>query len=67
MKTSAYCYYSKLGNDLGSMPLRVYSIFQVMLLGKGLILLAQPMFMKQRQYFRREYASKVFHNNNDDD
>lgn len=41
------------------MSLRVYSIFQVMLLGKGLILLAQPMFMKQRQYFRREYASKV--------
>jgi len=52
--------YYKLGHDMGSMPLRVYSIFQVMLLGKGLILLAQPMFMRQRQYFRREYASKFY-------
>jgi ATP-binding cassette subfamily G (WHITE) protein 2 (SNQ2) len=49
-----------LSNSYRDLQSRVFAIFSVLIMGNSLIILAQPMFMKQRQYFRREYASKFY-------
>lgn len=50
----------KLSNSYRDLQSRVFAIFSVLIMGNSLIILAQPMFMRQRQYFRREYASKFY-------
>ena len=50
----------QLSNSYRDLQSRVFAIFSVLIMGNSLIILAQPMFMKQRQYFRREYASKFY-------
>ncbi|RKO93102.1 brefeldin A resistance protein [Blyttiomyces helicus] len=50
----------QVGKSSSDLLLRVFSVFQVLVMGNSLINLAQPMLMKQRQYFRREYASKFY-------
>jgi ATP-binding cassette, subfamily G (WHITE), member 2, SNQ2 len=50
----------KLDNSYRDLQSRVFAIFTVLLMGNSLVILAQPMFMRQRQYFRREYASKFY-------
>ncbi|KAI8908139.1 ABC transporter G family protein [Powellomyces hirtus] len=47
----------KSTSDLTS---RIFFIFQLLILGNSVITLAQPQFMQQRAYFRREYASKFY-------
>jgi len=42
------------------MQSRVFAIFNILILGNNLVTLAQPMFMKQRQFFKKEYASKFY-------
>ncbi|KAJ3284582.1 hypothetical protein HK104_009867 [Borealophlyctis nickersoniae] len=49
-----------LGSSASDLQSRVFAVFQILYLGNSIILLAQPQFMKQRQYFRREYASKFY-------
>eukprot|EP00026_Physarum_polycephalum_P000540 Phypoly_transcript_00541.p1 GENE.Phypoly_transcript_00541~~Phypoly_transcript_00541.p1 ORF type:complete len:1444 (+),score=259.70 Phypoly_transcript_00541:181-4512(+) len=39
---------------------RIFAVFSVLIMGNSLITLAQPMFMRQRQFWRREYASKFY-------
>ncbi|KAJ3034459.1 hypothetical protein HDV00_005010 [Rhizophlyctis rosea] len=50
----------KLGNSASDLQSRVFTLFQLLYLGNSIILLAQPQFMKQRQFFRRQYASKLY-------
>jgi len=50
----------QLSNSYRDLQSRVFAIFSVLIMGNSLIILAQPMFMRQRQYFRREYASKFY-------
>jgi ATP-binding cassette, subfamily G (WHITE), member 2, SNQ2 len=50
----------KLSHSYRDLQSRVFAIFSVLIMGNSLIILAQPMFMRQRQYFRREYASKFY-------
>ena len=50
----------KLSSSLNDLQSRVFTVFSVLLLANSMIILAQPMFIKQRQYFRREFASKFY-------
>jgi len=52
--------YYKLSASLNDLQSRVFAVFTVLIMGNSLILLAQPMFMRQRAFFRREYASKFY-------
>eukprot|EP00026_Physarum_polycephalum_P000517 Phypoly_transcript_00518.p1 GENE.Phypoly_transcript_00518~~Phypoly_transcript_00518.p1 ORF type:complete len:1364 (+),score=213.76 Phypoly_transcript_00518:489-4580(+) len=50
----------QVSDSLNDLQSRVFAIFTVLIMGNSLIILAQPMFIRQRQYFRREYASKFY-------
>ncbi|KAI9012932.1 ABC-2 type transporter-domain-containing protein [Gaertneriomyces semiglobifer] len=50
----------KIGDSSSDVQARIFSVFCFLYLGNSIILLAQPQFMKQRAYFRREYASKFY-------
>ncbi|KAK9700769.1 ATP-binding cassette transporter snq2 [Basidiobolus ranarum] len=50
----------KLGDSAVDLQARVFSIFQVLVLGTSLVVLAQPKFMSERLWFKREYASKLY-------
>lgn len=50
----------QLGNSASDLTLRIFFVFQILILGNSVIILAQPQFMEQRAYFRREYASKFY-------
>ncbi|KAI8366704.1 ABC-2 type transporter-domain-containing protein [Radiomyces spectabilis] len=50
----------KLGNSPGDMQNRMFSVFTTLLMSNALIILAQPRFMQERMWFRREYASKYY-------
>jgi len=50
----------KLGVSSSDLQSRVFCVFQTLYLGNSIIMLAQPQFMKQRQFFRRHYASKLY-------
>jgi ABC-type multidrug transport system permease subunit len=39
---------------------RMFSVFTTLLMSNALIILAQPRFMQERMWFRREYASKYY-------
>ncbi|GAA5812451.1 hypothetical protein MFLAVUS_005907 [Mucor flavus] len=50
----------KLGNTPADMQNRMFSVFTTLLMSNALIILAQPRFMQERMWFRREYASKYY-------
>jgi ABC-type multidrug transport system permease subunit/ABC-type multidrug transport system ATPase subunit len=50
----------KLGNSPGDMQNRMFSVFTTLLMSNALIILAQPRFMQERMWFRREYASRYY-------
>ncbi|KAF7723960.1 hypothetical protein EC973_001476 [Apophysomyces ossiformis] len=50
----------KLGNSPSDMQNRMFSVFTTLLMSNALIILAQPRFMQERMWFRREYASKYY-------
>ncbi|KAI8354605.1 ABC-2 type transporter-domain-containing protein [Choanephora cucurbitarum] len=50
----------KLGNSPPDMQNRMFSVFTTLLMSNSLIILAQPRFMQERVWFRREYASKYY-------
>ncbi|KAJ3165711.1 hypothetical protein HDU88_003904 [Geranomyces variabilis] len=50
----------QLSNSSSDLTSRVFFIFQLLILGNSFITLAQPQFMQQRAYWRREYASKFY-------
>eukprot|EP01133_Synstelium_polycarpum_P019406 gene19406-23237_t len=52
--------YFNLSNSSTDMMQRVFFIFQALILGIMLIFLALPQFFMQREYFRRDYASKFY-------
>ncbi|KAI7904280.1 ABC-2 type transporter-domain-containing protein [Cokeromyces recurvatus] len=50
----------KLGHTPADMQNRMFSVFTTLLMSNALIILAQPRFMQERLWFRREYASKYY-------
>ncbi|KAI8983430.1 ABC-2 type transporter-domain-containing protein [Pilobolus umbonatus] len=50
----------KLGNSPADMQNRMFSVFTTLLMSNALIILAQPRFMQERSWFRREYASRYY-------
>ncbi|ORX47212.1 hypothetical protein DM01DRAFT_1410327 [Hesseltinella vesiculosa] len=50
----------KLGNSPSAMQNRMFSVFTTLLMSNALIILAQPRFMQERLWFRRETASKYY-------
>ncbi|KAI9009372.1 ABC-2 type transporter-domain-containing protein [Phycomyces nitens] len=50
----------KLGNSPADMQNRMFSVFTTLLMSNALIILAQPRFMQERMWFRREHAAKYY-------
>ncbi|KAG2177325.1 hypothetical protein INT43_007982 [Umbelopsis isabellina] len=50
----------KLGNTASDMQNRMFCVFTTLIMSNSLIILAQPRFMQERNWFRREYASKYY-------
>ncbi|KAI7907656.1 ABC-2 type transporter-domain-containing protein [Cokeromyces recurvatus] len=50
----------KMGNRPVDMQNRMFSVFTTLLMSNVLIILAQPRFMQERLWFRREYASRYY-------
>ncbi|CAO3634568.1 unnamed protein product [Mucor fragilis] len=50
----------KLGATPSDLQNRMFSVFTTLLMSNALIILAQPRFMQERMWFRREYASKYY-------
>ncbi|KAI8876069.1 hypothetical protein K501DRAFT_201265, partial [Backusella circina FSU 941] len=56
---SGFSFWS-LGNSPADMQNRMFSVFTTLLMSNSLIILAQPRFMQERTWFRREYASRYY-------
>ncbi|KAI7867468.1 ABC-2 type transporter-domain-containing protein [Mucor mucedo] len=52
--------YWKLGNSVSDLKSRTFALFASFIMANILIILAQPKFMTERMYFRREYASRYY-------
>ncbi|KAI8988953.1 ABC-2 type transporter-domain-containing protein [Pilobolus umbonatus] len=52
--------YWKLSNSAIDMQNRLFALFACFIMANILIILAQPKFMTERIYFRREYASRYY-------
>ncbi|KAI8376506.1 ABC-2 type transporter-domain-containing protein [Radiomyces spectabilis] len=52
--------YWKLGNSSSDMMNKLFALFSTFIMAMTLIILAQPKFMTERLYFRREYASRYY-------
>jgi ABC-type multidrug transport system permease subunit/ABC-type multidrug transport system ATPase subunit len=50
----------KMGNTPADMQNRMFSVFTTLLMSNALIILAQPRFMQERAWFRREFASRYY-------
>ncbi|KAG2177326.1 hypothetical protein INT43_007983 [Umbelopsis isabellina] len=50
----------KLGASAADLQNRLFALFGTFIMANTLIILAQPKFMTERQWFRREYASKYY-------
>ncbi|KAI8147471.1 ABC-2 type transporter-domain-containing protein [Fennellomyces sp. T-0311] len=50
----------KMGSSFQDISDRLFLLFCSMILGYMMIILAQPKFMTERKYFRREYASRFY-------
>ncbi|KAI9487482.1 MAG: ABC-2 type transporter-domain-containing protein [Benjaminiella poitrasii] len=52
--------YWKMSNTVSDLQNRLFALFGTFLMANILIILAQPKFMTERLYFRREYASRYY-------
>jgi ABC-type multidrug transport system ATPase subunit/ABC-type multidrug transport system permease subunit len=52
--------YWKMSNTVSDLQNRLFCLFATFLMANILIILAQPKFMTERLYFRREYASRFY-------
>ncbi|KAI8371221.1 ABC-2 type transporter-domain-containing protein [Choanephora cucurbitarum] len=52
--------YWKLGNSSSDLLNKLFALFGTFIMAMVLIILAQPKFMVERQFFRREYASRYY-------
>ncbi|KAI9363806.1 ABC-2 type transporter-domain-containing protein [Pilaira anomala] len=52
--------YWKMTNTISNIKNRVFALFASFIMGQILIILAQPKFMTERLYFRREHASRYY-------
>ncbi|CAO3587861.1 unnamed protein product [Absidia cylindrospora] len=52
--------YWKLGNTVSDLQNKLFALFSTFIMAFTLIILAQPKFMIERMYFRREYASRYY-------
>ncbi|ORZ21210.1 ABC-2 type transporter-domain-containing protein [Absidia repens] len=52
--------YWKLGNSVSDLQNKLFALFSTFIMAFTLIILAQPKFMIERMYFRREYASRYY-------
>ncbi|GAA5817043.1 hypothetical protein MFLAVUS_010579 [Mucor flavus] len=50
----------KLGNTSSDMLNKLFALFSTFIMAMTLIILAQPKFLTERQFFRREYASRYY-------
>ncbi|CAO3658990.1 hypothetical protein G6F70_000758 [Rhizopus microsporus] len=50
----------KLGNSSSDLLNKLFALFSTFIMAMTLIILAQPKFITERQYFRREYASRYY-------
>ncbi|KAG1466250.1 hypothetical protein G6F56_004724 [Rhizopus delemar] len=50
----------KLGHSSSDMLYKVFALFSTFIMAMVMIILAQPKFMIERIYFRREYASRYY-------
>ncbi|KAF1807145.1 ABC-2 type transporter-domain-containing protein [Mucor lusitanicus] len=50
----------KLGSSSSDMMNKVFALFSTFIMAMTMIILAQPKFMTERLYFRREYASRYY-------
>ncbi|KAI9272447.1 ABC-2 type transporter-domain-containing protein [Sporodiniella umbellata] len=50
----------KLGNSSSDLMNKAFALFSTFIMAMTLIILAQPKFITERQYFRREYASRYY-------
>ncbi|KAI8969237.1 ABC-2 type transporter-domain-containing protein [Mycotypha africana] len=50
----------KLGSSSTDMQYKIFALFGTFIMAFTLIFLAQPKFMTERTYFRREYASRYY-------
>ncbi|KAI8092617.1 ABC-2 type transporter-domain-containing protein [Halteromyces radiatus] len=52
--------YWKLGDSVSDLQNKLFALFSTFIMAFTLIILAQPKFMIERMYFRREYASRYY-------
>ncbi|KAG0784732.1 hypothetical protein G6F16_008005 [Rhizopus arrhizus] len=52
--------YWKLGSSSSDLLNKAFALFSTFIMAMTLIILAQPKFIGERQYFRREYASRYY-------
>ncbi|KAI9478569.1 MAG: ABC-2 type transporter-domain-containing protein [Benjaminiella poitrasii] len=50
----------KLGNSSTDLQFKIFALFGTFIMAMTLIILAQPRFITERLYFRREYASRYY-------
>lgn len=50
----------KLGNSSSEMLRKIFALFSTFIMAMIIIIMAQPKFMTERLYFRREYASRYY-------
>ncbi|KAI8065000.1 ABC-2 type transporter-domain-containing protein [Thamnidium elegans] len=50
----------KLGNSSSEMLRKVFALFSTFIMAMTMIIMAQPKFMTERMFFRREYASRYY-------
>ncbi|KAG0170921.1 hypothetical protein DFQ28_001400 [Apophysomyces sp. BC1034] len=52
--------YWKLGDSSSDLQNKLFALFSTFIMAMTIIILAQPKFMMERTYFRREYASRYY-------
>ncbi|KAI8062097.1 ABC-2 type transporter-domain-containing protein [Gongronella butleri] len=52
--------YWKLGNSVSDLQNKLFALFSTFIMAFTIIILAQPKFMIERMFFRREYASRYY-------
>ncbi|KAI8885476.1 hypothetical protein K501DRAFT_293450 [Backusella circina FSU 941] len=52
--------YWKTGNSSGDLLNKIFALFSTFIMAMTIIILAQPKFMVEREFFRREYASRYY-------
>jgi energy-coupling factor transporter ATP-binding protein EcfA2 len=52
--------YWKTGNSSSDLLNKIFALFSTFIMAMTIIILAQPKFMVEREFFRREYASRYY-------